>query len=125
RDLRHVLEVRHESFLCTQYIDLARRHRVATVFTDSPKYPSLADVTGDFVYLRLMRSESVATGYPPKSLDAWAERARTWARGDEPADLPRVAPPQPRASARDVFVYFISATKERNPAAAMALLSRL
>ncbi|MEO6688712.1 MAG: DUF72 domain-containing protein, partial [Dokdonella sp.] len=42
RDLRHVLEVRHESFLCTQYIDLARRHRVATVFTDSPKYPSLA-----------------------------------------------------------------------------------
>lgn len=126
REMRHVLEVRHESFMCAQYIELARRHRVATVFTDSPKYPSLADVTGDFVYLRLMRSESsIATGYPEKSLDAWAGRARIWARGDEPADLPRVAPAHAHGSSRDVFVYFISAAKERNPAAAIALLSRL
>jgi hypothetical protein len=28
-------------------------------------------------------------------------------------------------AARDVFVYFIAAAKERNPAAAMALLQRL
>lgn len=126
RDLRHVLEVRHESFLCTQFVDLARRHRVATVLTDSLTYPSFADVTGDFMYLRLMRSESsIATGYPEKSLDAWAERARDWARGDEPADLPRVAQTHARAATRDVFVYFISAAKERNPAAAIALLSRL
>ncbi|MEO7325280.1 MAG: DUF72 domain-containing protein [Dokdonella sp.] len=126
RELRHVLEVRHESFVCAQYVDLARRHRVATVFTDSSEYPSLADVTGDFVYLRLMRSEApIATGYPEKSLDAWAERARVWSRGDEPVDLPRVTASNARASPRDVFVYFISAAKERNPAAAIALLSRL
>jgi uncharacterized protein YecE (DUF72 family) len=126
RTLRHVLEVRHASFMCGEYVDLARRHRVATVFTDSPKYPSFADVTGDFVYLRLMRSESsIATGYAAKALDAWAERARTWSRGDEPGDLPRIAPAPVAAAPRDVFVYFISAAKERNPAAAIALLSRL
>lgn len=125
-DLRHVLEVRHESFLCTQFVDLARRHRVATVLTDSLTYPSFADVTGDFTYLRLMRSESsIATGYPKKTLDTWAERARTWARGDEPTDLPRIASPQARSSSRDVFIYFINAAKERNPAAAIELLSRL
>jgi uncharacterized protein YecE (DUF72 family) len=117
--------VRHASFRCDDYLALARTQRVATVFTDSPKYPSFADVTGDFVYARLMRSESAnATGYAPAALDAWAERARTWAAGGDPADLPRVAA-APATGARDVFIYFISAAKERNPAAAMALLSRL
>ncbi len=67
RALRHVVEVRHASFLCAQYVELARRHHVATVFTDSPKYPSFADLTGDFVYVRLMRSEAAqASGYPPR-----------------------------------------------------------
>ncbi|MEO5558920.1 MAG: DUF72 domain-containing protein, partial [Dokdonella sp.] len=126
RQMRHVLEVRHESFLCAHYVELARRHRVATVFTDSPAYPSFADLTGDFAYLRLMRSESsIATGYPETALAAWADRARTWARGDEPTDLPKIALSQARGSSRDVFVYFISAAKERNPAAAIALLARL
>lgn len=126
RALRHVFEVRHPSFLCPGYIDLARNHRVATVFTDSAKHPSFADVTGDFVYLRLMGSEaSIATGYPAAALDAWAGRARIWADGGEPDDLPRVAPASMQDTPRDVFVYFISAAKERNPAAAMSLLSRL
>ena len=30
-----------------------------------------------------------------------------------------------KANVREVFVYFISAAKERNPAAAMALIERL
>ncbi len=126
--LRHVLEVRHGSFLCAEYVELARRFGIATVFTDSPEYPSLADVTGDFVYARLMRSESgAATGYPPDALDAWAQRARQWAGGGDPADLPRVAPAAAAQSGkpRDVYLYFISAAKERNPAAAMALLDRI
>jgi len=130
--LRHVLEVRHESFMCPDYLALARAHRLPTVFTDSPDYPSFADVTGDFVYARLMRSESaIATGYDAASLDAWAARARAWASGAEPADLPHVATTAADADAqatprpRDVYIYFISAAKERNPAAAMALLERL
>jgi len=128
--LRHVLEVRHESFLCEEYLALAREHRLATVFTDSPDYPSFADVTGDFIYARLMRSESaIATGYAASDLDAWAARARTWASGAEPADLPYAAKMATAAQAaqtpRDVYLYFISAAKERNPAAAMALLERV
>lgn len=124
--LRHVLEVRHESFLCADYLELARRRRVASVFTDSPKYPSFADVTGDFIYARLMRSEaSIATGYPDDALDTWAARARLWAGGGAPADLPRVDVAHNTSTARDVFIYFISAAKERNPAAAMSLLARL
>ena len=126
--LQHVLEVRHGSFVCADYLALARKHRVATVFTDSTDYPSFADVTGDFVYARLMRSEaSIATGYADAALDAWASRARTWASGGEPDDLPRAgsANKSARRTPRDVYIYFIGSAKERNPAAAMGLIERL
>lgn len=124
--LRHALEVRHPSFLCEELLALVRRHGVATVFTDSTEHPSFADLGGDFVYARLMRSRpDVATGYPREEFDTWAARARRWAEGAEPADLPRIA----KAGAgdtgpRDVFVYFIGAAKEHNPAAAMTLQER-
>ena len=126
--LRHVLEVRHASFMCEEYLALARAHRLPTVFTDSPEYPSFADLTGDFVYARLMCSRSeIATGYDSTQLDAWAARAHAWANGAAPTDLPRGAPNTSAAmdAPRDVYLYFISAAKERNPAAAMALLDRL
>jgi uncharacterized protein YecE (DUF72 family) len=124
--LRHVLEVRHASFLDEAYVDLARSHHIPTVFTDSPKYPSLADLTGDFSYARLMRSaDDIATGYKPVELDRWAAHAHDWAVGRDIAALPHVAAPQPQAAAREVFVFFISAAKHRNPAAAMALQSRV
>jgi uncharacterized protein YecE (DUF72 family) len=125
--LRHVLEVRHESFKCGEYLALMRERKVPTVFTDSNEHPSFADLTGDFVYARLMRSEaSIATGYGAKALDRWADRARAWALGGQPDDLPRVEPQrQVPEKPRDVFIYFISAAKQRNPAAAMALIERL
>ncbi|HEX2596442.1 MAG TPA: DUF72 domain-containing protein [Luteimonas sp.] len=127
RRIRHVLDVRVHAFFDADYLALARTHGMATVFTDSPEHPSHADTTGDFVYARLMRTRSdVATGYPPAELKQWAARARTWAKGGQPADLPRLEPGrQPPQRARDVFVYFISSAKERNPAAAMALLRAL
>ena len=124
--LRHVIEVRHASFADPAYVELARSRNVATVFTDSPDYPSFADVTADFVYARLRCAESaIPTGYAPTALDAWARRAREWMRGGDPQDLPRVADARPGAAGRDVFVYFINGAKERAPAAAMALLDRL
>jgi len=128
RPLRHVLEVRDASFRCAEYLATARKFNVPTVFTDSDQYPSFADVTGDFVYARLMRSQSaLATGYAAPDIDAWARRAREWTAGADPDDLPRLAPAAKgkKQQARDVYIYFISAAKERNPAAAMALLQRL
>jgi uncharacterized protein YecE (DUF72 family) len=124
--LRHALEVRHDSFKCAEYVELARRYRVATVFADSDEYPSFADLTGDFVYARLMRTvPSQITGYSKPALATWAKRAQLWAEGAEPKDLPRVQKtvPKTQASARDVFMFFISGAKERAPAAAQHLLS--
>jgi uncharacterized protein YecE (DUF72 family) len=124
--LRHVLEVRHPSFMVPEYVDLARKHGAATVFADSDKYPSFADLTGDFAYARLMSSsEKLKSGYAPKALDSWTERAKTWANGKSPDDLPRVGDKDVAAKQRDVFIFFINGAKIRAPHAAKALLSRL
>ncbi|MDI1236703.1 MAG: DUF72 domain-containing protein [Polaromonas sp.] len=126
RPLRHVLDVRHPSFMSADYLTLARNYHCATVFTDSPDFPSFADLTSDFVYARLMRSDArLKSGYAPKALDAWAAAAQRWASGSEPADLPRVQPARDKAAARDVFVFFINGAKEKAPAAATGLLQRL
>ena len=125
RALRHVLDVRDPAFVGAEFLALARAHGMATVFTDSEEHPSFADLTADFVYARLMRSRAgVASGYPAEELDAWARRIREWRDGGDPAELPHLGPSAPRR-AREVFVFFIASAKERNPAAAMALLQRL
>jgi uncharacterized protein YecE (DUF72 family) len=125
--LRHALDVRHPSFRCTEYLALARRHRMATVFTDADRHPPIPDLTGDFVYARLMRTESSEPeGCPASVFPALAACALAWRDGREPVGLPRVESAPAAASAqRDVFLYFISGAKERAPAAAMALLRHL
>jgi uncharacterized protein YecE (DUF72 family) len=108
-----------------QFVDLARKHDVAIVYAHSDEHPEIADVTAGFVYARLQKSqEKPVTGYAAKELDGWADRAKLWAGGKQPDDLPLVAKTAP-AKPRDVFVYFISGAKVRNPAAAMALIERL
>lgn len=126
RRLRHVVDVRHDSFLTSDFLALVRKYKVATVFTDSPDYPSFADITGDFVYARLMCSDAkLKDGYSPQSLDAWTTRTTTWARGKQPIDLPYVENALDDEVARDVFVFFINGAKEKAPAAAMALMDRI
>jgi len=124
--LRHVLEVRHPSFMCESYVALARSHNVPTVFTDSLDYPSLADITGDFTYARLMRSaDEKPTGYAPSALGHWADQAKSWAAGNDIRELPHAGAVQRKGHPRDVFIFFISSAKHRNPAAALALQSRI
>jgi uncharacterized protein YecE (DUF72 family) len=126
RRVRNVVEPRHESFVDPRFVELARQHGCAIVFTDSTEYPCFGDVTSDFVYARLVRSESaIPTGYAAPALDAWAKVASTFARGSEPKEFARVTSTKPPAGSRDVFIYFINGAKARAPAAAMELLSRL
>jgi hypothetical protein len=70
-------------------------------------------------------SDAHEIGYAAADLDKWALRARTWAAGDAPEDLPTLAPTPKAGKSRDVFLFAISGFKERNPAAAAALLERL
>ncbi len=127
RRQRHALEVRDRAFFNTGLVALARQHGMALVYTDSDAHPNAADLCGDFVYARLMRSRDVhASGYPLPELAQWAERAQRWRQGAARSDLPYLQPADTAvATPREVFLYFISAAKHRNPAAAQALLRLL
>lgn len=122
--IRHVVEVRHDSFRTTEFVSLARTYGVAIVIAGDSEYPQIADLTAPFVYARLMGTrESEPLGYTEVGLDMWAERAKIWSVGRSPEGLAYVgaaAPDEPR----DVFIYLISGHKARNPAAAMALIER-
>ena len=125
RPMRHALEVRHESFACAAFVDLAHNHGAAIVTACDSNHPQIADATADFAYFRIMgSSETKKFGYAPAALDQWAERARDIAAGGAIADLTHVGAAK-KTAPRDVFLFFISGFKERNPAAAMQLLKRL
>lgn len=107
--LRHALEVRHQSFADQAFFDLARARNMAVVFADHDEFVRVEEQTADFSYARFQRSvEAVETGYDEAALDGLARQARTWADGG-----------------RDVFIFFVSGAKVRNPAAAQALITRL
>ena len=106
--LRHALEVRHASFQDPRFYDLARKHGVAIIYAHDKDFPEIDEPTADFTYARLMGSEEkTKTGYKPADIDKWAKKAKGWAKKG------------------DVFVYFISGAKVRNPAAAQALIAKL
>ena len=107
--LRHALEPRQESYRDPAFYGLARAQNMAIVFADDDEFPCIDEPTADFAYARLQRSvEKLKNGYPPKALDQWADKALGWAEGE-----------------RDVFCFFISGAKVRNPEAAQALIKRL
>jgi uncharacterized protein YecE (DUF72 family) len=126
RTLRHVVEVRHDSFCVAAFPTLLRSFGIPVVFAEHFTYPAIADVTGDFVYARLQKgSDDIKTAYPPKALTSWADRLQTWASGGEPSDLPRVGKTPAKKTPRDVFAYVIHEGKVRAPAAAMELIERI
>lgn len=123
--LRHVVEVRHPSFAVPEFVALARGYGVAVVVAGDSDYPQIADPTARFVYVRIMGTlPDEPEGYPPGGLDAWVAHARAWAEGGTPQGLSICGAPAD-AVPRDVYLYVISGAKERNPAAAMAMLARL
>lgn len=121
--LRHVVEVRHDSFKVPEYVQLLARYNVAPVCADHHEYPMIADVTADFVYARLQTgSDDIPNCYAEADLKAWADRLETWASGGVPGDLPLVdGARKPRQEPRDVFAFFIHEGKVNAPQGAMAL----
>lgn len=106
--LRHAIEVRHASFTDEAFLKLARERNIAVVTVESEKHPLIVEPTADFTYTRLELTQSdEPTGYPKPALKKWLKTARDWEKSG------------------DVFLYFISGAKERNPAAAKAMLTLL
>jgi uncharacterized protein YecE (DUF72 family) len=106
--LRHALEVRHESFDDPAFKAMARDVGAAVVLADHDEYPAIVGHDVGFSYLRLMRAQAdQPAGYAPAEIERWTRTARA------------------QAEQGDVFAFFISGAKERNPAAARAMIVAL
>jgi uncharacterized protein YecE (DUF72 family) len=110
RPIRHALEVRHDTFLTPDFLDVVRKHDIAVVVADTAgKWPLIREVTSDFAYVRLHgETELYASGYTEQALDDWAALLRGWAEGGA-----------------DVYAYFDNDMKVRAPFDAMSLAKRL
>ena len=123
--LRHCVEIRHESFVVPEFVELLRKHDIGLVVADTVEWPLLFDVTADFVYVRLHGSEELyASGYEDVALDEWADRVVAWATGGT-AQGRRACETEAEACARDVYVYFDNDAKVRAPFDAMGLQKRV
>ena len=106
--LRHALEGRHESFDDPAFLAMARDAGAAVVLADHEEFPAITGHDVGFSYMRLMRAQAdEPAGYAAADIARWADRARAQARDG------------------DVFSFFISGAKERNPAAAQAMIVAL
>jgi uncharacterized protein YecE (DUF72 family) len=129
RALRHAIEIRHESFLDTSFVDLLRDHNVALVIAETARrWPMAHDITADFVYMRLHGDKDLyQSGYQDRALTRWARRIRAWHRGAEPADAKKISTKRaPKAQSRDVYCFFDNTdVKLRAPRDAQTLMRNL
>lgn len=108
RAVRHALEVRHPSFAVPEFTKLARKYKAAIVYASGKDVPTIDEPTTDFSYARIMTSrENLKSGFKAAEFKSFASLAGSWSKRG------------------DVFFYFISGAKVRDPAAARALLRHL
>jgi len=106
--LRHALEVRNPTCTDPAFLDLLTKHGATVVYAEDDEFPKIRHEGSSFAVARLMQSKSdVASGYGKADIDRFTKMTTDWAKK------------------QDVFCFFISGAKERNPAAAMALQEKL
>jgi len=126
RALRHVVEVRHDSFRAPDFIALVRGYGIGVVISGDSRYPQIADATAPFFYARIMGTRPAEeSGYSDAALNLWVSRVRAMASGAAPEGLECVVPQRADGKPRDVYLYVISGHKVLNPAAAVSLIRRL
>ena len=105
--LRHAIEVRNDTFKMEEFTDMLQEHGCALVYSDAEDWPMPDVETADFACARLQDSrETYKAGYAPSALDEWADTLKDWAKS------------------REVYAFFISGAKARDPLAALELIKR-
>jgi uncharacterized protein YecE (DUF72 family) len=103
RELRHVLEVRHDSFRTPDFCELLRAHNIGwSSRTPRARGPLFDEVTADLVYVRLHGDvELYASGYSDDALARWADKIRAGTPRAGRVRLLRQRHPRARTVRRD------------------------
>jgi uncharacterized protein YecE (DUF72 family) len=121
RKIRHAVEIRHHSFVDTDFVRLLRKYKVALVVADTAgKWPLCEDITADFLYLRLHGDKELyASGYTKSALQRWAMRINVWQQGGQVDDARLIDAdnrlPTRRVQNRRIFCYFDNDIKVHAP----------
>jgi uncharacterized protein YecE (DUF72 family) len=129
RTMRHAIEIRHDSFLNSAFVDLLREHNVALVIAETARrWPMTHDITADFIYMRLHGDKKLyKSGYSDASLDRWKQRIVCWHRGSEPRGAQKISTKRPPSNKpKDVYCFFDNTdVKLRAPFDARTLAGKL
>lgn len=125
--IHHCVEIRNQSFMNTEFIELLRQHNVAFVIADTAKrWPYAEDITSDFIYMRLHGdTELYKSGYSDEAIERWYHRIKTWSKGNQPQDAKLITPKTDDHQERDVFCYFDNTDKMWAPFDARKILEKL
>lgn len=79
---RHVLEIRHPSWIDPAAFELMGEFHIAFCIADTAgRYPYHEEITTDFLYIRLHGSKKLyASDYTEEELRTWAGKIRKWKR---------------------------------------------
>lgn len=79
---RHVIEVRHSSWINDRFFSRLENHNIAFCISDTAgRYPYSETLTADFVYVRLHGSKTLYKSlYTEEELAHWAEKITGWKR---------------------------------------------
>ena len=126
KKLRHAIEIRNESFVKDEFIDLLKDAGVALVIADTAgRWPQLEEITSDFVYMRLHGdTELYRSGYSEAALNYWFKRMKLWRDGKQLKDAKRISPKDPKDENRDVYCYFDNTDKLWAPYDARKILEK-
>lgn len=77
---RHVLEIRHPSWIHEQGFQILEENNMAFCLADTAgRYPYHEAVTADFLYIRLHGSKKLyASKYSERELQEWAQKIKDW-----------------------------------------------
>lgn len=82
RELSHVFEFRHVSWLVDSTFQTLRRHNAGFCIMDMPEVSCPVVATADFAYVRFHGSSAIyASNYTEDELQTWAERIKELSKG--------------------------------------------
>ena len=96
--IRQVFEFRNESWFNHEVYALLKKHNVCLCIAHSSRFPSVKEVTADFIYLRFHGANALyASNYSDKELKEWANFAKNYcAKGGSASG----------GKTKDIFAFF-------------------
>jgi len=79
KNQRFAFEFRNASWFDPEIYKILAKNNLALIFSDTPQYPYVEEITADFIYLRLHGHEVLyASHYNPKQLEEYAQKIKKW-----------------------------------------------